>query len=241
MPGGHESPSGAFKPQTGLRSKCCVFSAARSQRFRRAGSDGLRPPTSASCLGRHSHPAGRCPNSSSLYPPLAAVVAVANKGLLAFDNPKAEVETKKCQPLRSDGLRHPASASCLGRHSHPAGRCPNSSSLHPPQAAVVAVAHFFFFFSDLQAPQSLRDSSPQGATNANIKIIFPLIMARAHAVAISNSVTPAQTTRHILWRLHLPLQNPPPHGNRSPVRRGSSWPGPSGRRPAPAARRRRAR
>ena len=100
---------------------------------------------------------------------------------------------------------------------------------------------FFFRFSDLQAPQSLRDSSPQGATNANIKIIFPLIMARAHAVAISNSVTPAQTTRHILWRLHLPLQNPPPHGNRSPVRRGSSWPGPSGRRPAPAARRRRAR
>ena len=205
MPGGHESPSGAFKPQTGLRSKCRVFSAARARRFRRAGPDGLRHPASASCLGRHSHPAGRCPNSSSLYPPLAAVVAVANKGLLALDNPKAEVETKKCQPLRS--------------------------------------THFFFFFrfSDLQAPQSLRDSSPQGATNANIKIIFPLIMARAHAVAISNSVTPAQTTRHILWRLHLPLQNPPPHGNRSPVRRGSSWPGPSGRRPAPAARRRRAR
>ena len=240
MPGGHESPSGAFKPQTGLRSKCRVFSAARSQRFRCAGPDGLRHPASASCLGRHSHPAGRCPNSSSLYPPLAAVVAVANKGLLALDNPKAEVETKKCQPLRSDGLRHPASASCLGRHSHPAGRCPNSSSLHPPQAAVVAVAHFSRF-SDLQAPQSLRDSSPQGATNANIKIIFPLIMARAHAVAISNSVTPAQTTRHILWRLHLPLQNPPPHGNRSPVRRGSSWPGPSGHRPVPAARRRHAR
>ena len=34
VPGGHESPSGAFKPQTGLRSKCRVFSAARSQRFR---------------------------------------------------------------------------------------------------------------------------------------------------------------------------------------------------------------
>ena len=71
VPGGHESPSGAFKPQTGLRSKCRVFSAARSQRFRRAGPDGLRHPASASCLGRHSHPAGRCPNSSSLHPPLA--------------------------------------------------------------------------------------------------------------------------------------------------------------------------
>ena len=71
VPGGHESPSGAFKPQTGLRSKCRVFSAARSQRFRRAGPDGLRHPASASCLGKHSHPAGRCPNSSSLHPPLA--------------------------------------------------------------------------------------------------------------------------------------------------------------------------
>ena len=77
VPAGHESPSGAFKPQTGLRSKCRAFSAARSQRFRRAGPDGLRCPASTSCLERHSCPAGRCPNSSSLYPPLAAVVAVA--------------------------------------------------------------------------------------------------------------------------------------------------------------------
>ena len=37
-------------------------------------------------------------------------------------------------------LRHPADASCLEQHSHPAGRCPNSNSLFPPQAAVVAVA-----------------------------------------------------------------------------------------------------
>ncbi len=40
----------------------------------------------------------------------------------------------------SSGLRHPASASCLERHSRLAGRCPNSSSLFRPQAAVVAVA-----------------------------------------------------------------------------------------------------
>ena len=38
------------------------------------------------------------------------------------------------------GLRHPASASCLGRHSRLAGRCPNNSSLFPPLAAVVIVA-----------------------------------------------------------------------------------------------------
>ena len=41
---------------------------------------------------------------------------------------------------RLDGLRLPASAAALERALHPAGRCPNSSSLFPPQAAVVAVA-----------------------------------------------------------------------------------------------------
>ena len=46
-------------------------------RFRMASAIGLRHPASASCLGRHSRLAGRCPNSSSLFPPLAAVVVVA--------------------------------------------------------------------------------------------------------------------------------------------------------------------
>ena len=45
---------------------------------------GLRPPRpgcgSQRLLRCRSHPAGRCPNSSSLFPPLAAVVAVAPKG-----------------------------------------------------------------------------------------------------------------------------------------------------------------
>ena len=40
----------------------------------------------------------------------------------------------------ASGLRHPASASCLGRHLRLAGRCPNNSSLFPPLAAVVVVA-----------------------------------------------------------------------------------------------------
>ena len=38
---------------------------------------GSRLPAAASCLGRHAHPAGRSPNSSSLFLPLAAVVAAA--------------------------------------------------------------------------------------------------------------------------------------------------------------------
>ena len=46
-------------------------------RFGVAAAIGLRHPASASCLGRHLRFAGRCPNNSSLFPPLAAVVVVA--------------------------------------------------------------------------------------------------------------------------------------------------------------------
>ena len=54
-------------------------------------------------------------------------------------NKKAVLPKQSCRK-GSSGLRLPASASCLGRHSRLAGRGPNSSSLFPPQAAVVAVA-----------------------------------------------------------------------------------------------------
>ena len=42
-----------------------------------SASYGLRLPASALCLERHARLAGRCPNNSSLFPPLAAVVVVA--------------------------------------------------------------------------------------------------------------------------------------------------------------------
>ena len=45
-----------------------------------ATASGLRLPASASCKVLHSRPAGRCPNNSSLFPPLAAVVVVALVG-----------------------------------------------------------------------------------------------------------------------------------------------------------------
>ena len=67
----------------------------KHQRFRRAGSDGLRYPASTSCLGRHSCPADRGPNSSSLFPPQAAVVAVARKGLLAPFRPRRRGRSTK--------------------------------------------------------------------------------------------------------------------------------------------------
>ena len=81
---GRRCPQG-MKAPVGLLSRrpVCAANAACSARqglryFRGAGGGGLRLPASASCLGWHSHPAGRCPNSSSLFRPLAAVVAVAN-------------------------------------------------------------------------------------------------------------------------------------------------------------------
>ena len=75
----------------------------KRQRFRRAGSDGLRHPASASCLGRHSHLAGRCPNSSSLYPPQAAVVAVANKGCSPLIIPKEKSKRKNASRFAQTG------------------------------------------------------------------------------------------------------------------------------------------
>ena len=44
VPAGHESPSGAFKPQTGLQSKCRVFSAARSLLLSRRGRRRVAAP-----------------------------------------------------------------------------------------------------------------------------------------------------------------------------------------------------
>ena len=58
-----------------MRSSPFSFGAGRFGM--RSASSGLRHPASASCLGRHSRLAGRCPNNSSLFPPLAAVVVVA--------------------------------------------------------------------------------------------------------------------------------------------------------------------
>ena len=82
-----------------IKADCSLLRAKREpekhQRFRRAGSDGLRYPASTSCLGRHSCPADRGPNSSSLFPPLAAVVAVARKGLLAPFRPQRGCRSPK--------------------------------------------------------------------------------------------------------------------------------------------------
>ena len=67
-------------------------------------------------------------------------------------------------------LRHPADASCLEQHSHPAGRCPNSNSLFPPQAAVVAVAGH-----SIARPIALRatGSHPSGRSSEKLPACCP--------------------------------------------------------------------
>ena len=74
-PQGMKAPVGLLSRRPVCKANAAC-SARKGLRYFRGG--GLRLPASASCLGWHSHPAGRCPNSSSLFRPLAAVVAVAN-------------------------------------------------------------------------------------------------------------------------------------------------------------------
>ena len=71
--------------------------------------------------------------------------------------PLSPQRVKGCSPLTIPKMRSkPKNASRFAKtgcgsqrllrcRSHPAGRCPNSSSLFPPLAAVVAVAHFLCF------------------------------------------------------------------------------------------------
>ena len=89
-----KAPVGLSSRQSGLRSKCRVFSAARTGIHEKGAARPFQTPKGKSkrkkasrfaktgcgsqrLLRCRSHPAGRCPNSSSLFPPLAAVVAVA--------------------------------------------------------------------------------------------------------------------------------------------------------------------
>ena len=71
---------------------------------------GLRHPADASCFEQHSHPAGRCPNSNFLFPPLAAVVAVAGHSIarpIAFGNrvPPQRTVLRETSDVSADKLR----------------------------------------------------------------------------------------------------------------------------------------
>ena len=93
----------------------------------RAVFPGLRFPASISALERASYPAGRSPNSSFLFPPLAAVVAVAlaELGCIAGAAPPPtrclsnDLKRASVSPLR--GNRQ----TCAVVPPSPAGKAPN--------------------------------------------------------------------------------------------------------------------
>ena len=158
------SPVSLWPKVSGLRTGYPSSNLSVSLRSTRPGCG------SQSLLRCRLHPAGRCPNSSSLFPPLAAVVAVApGRGasgeearLCGMPRPPlgrgggtASAVTERLSPARASRSGCPLSNLSVSLRStrpgcgsqrllrcrlHPAGRCPNSDSLFPPLAAVVAVA-----------------------------------------------------------------------------------------------------
>ena len=165
MPGGHESPSGAFKPQTGLRSKCRVFSAARARRFRCAAAGrGLfsfgtkREPERTAVPGGHESPSGAFKPQTGLRSKCRVFSAAraqrfrragpTRKGLLAPFNPKEDgLHTKK--------LAASLNAFLCSAISRPLSRCGGSS----PQGSGCALS---VTFGDTLSPfLSLRDIFPR--------------------------------------------------------------------------------
>ena len=118
VPGGHESPSGAFKLQTGLRSKCRVFSAARARRFRCA----------AAGRGLFSFGTKREPEKCQRF----RRAGPTRKGLFAPFNPKEDgLHTKK--------LAASLNAFLCSAISRPLSRCGGSS----PQGSESALSVTF--------------------------------------------------------------------------------------------------
>ena len=189
MPGGHESPSGAFKPQTGLRSKCRVFSAARARRFRCAAAGrGLfsfgtkREPERTAVPGGHESPSGAFKPQTGLRSKCRVFSAArarrfrraaAGRSLFSFGTKR---EPEKCQRFRragptrkgllapfnpkEDGLHTKKLAASLNAFlcsaiSRPLSRCGGSS----PQGSGCALS---VTFGDTLSPfLSLRDIFPR--------------------------------------------------------------------------------
>ena len=150
VPGGHESPSGAFKPQTGLRSKCRVFSAARARRFRRAGAG----------RGLFSFDTKREPEKCQRF----RRAGPTRKGLLAPFNPKEDgLHTKK--------LAASLNAFLCSAISRPLSRCGGSS----PQGSQ-RLQLPFAVTTPSREKENLKN--PQIFQILKIKITFPLKMPR---------------------------------------------------------------
>ena len=95
-------------------------------------------------FGRDSPGRGRwheVPEGDSWHREAMTEKVLARKNALDLTNHCKSfiLEVQKALALQ-DGLRLPAAASCLERHSHLAGRGPNKNSLFLPQAAGIFVA-----------------------------------------------------------------------------------------------------
>ena len=143
MPGSHESPSGAFKPQTGLRSKCRVFSAARARRFRRAGAG----------RGLFSFGTKREPEKCQRF----RRAGPTRKGLLAPFNPKEDgLHTKK--------LAASLNAFLCSAISRPLSRCGGSSPQGSQRLQLpFAVTTPSREKENLKNPRLRSNESPSGA------------------------------------------------------------------------------
>ena len=161
VPGSHESPSGAFKPQTGLRSKCRVFSAARARRFRCAAAgrglfsfDTKREPERTAVPGSHESPSGAFKPQTGLRSKCRVFsaararrfrCAAAGRGLFSFDTKR---EPEKCQRFRRagptrKGLLAPFNPKEDGLHTKKLAASLNAFCVPPfqgPSAAAAAAA-----------------------------------------------------------------------------------------------------
>ena len=129
---------------------------------------GSRLPAAASCLGRHAHPTGRSPNSSSLFLPLAAVVAVAVRihPLYEFSLVKKQKPQRtciRCGFLVGAGGFEPPKLKAADLQSVPIGHSgtrPYSFVVHPFAGRLVYFSMrkgfcqlpFLLFFSRLTVP-----------------------------------------------------------------------------------------
>ena len=172
VPGRHESPSGAFKPQTGLRSKCRVFSAARSRRFRCAAAGrGLfsfgtkREPERTAVPGGHESPSGAFKPQTGLRSKCRVFsaararrfrCAAAGRGLFSFDTKR---EPEKCQRFRRAG---PTRKGLLAPFN------PKEDGLHTKKLAASLNA---FCVPPFQGPSAAAAAAPRrGASGCSCRL-----------------------------------------------------------------------
>ena len=140
VPVGHESPGGAFKAQTGLRSKCCVFNTTRSPLLSRRGRRRVAAP--CVCFVPWTALASCRPLPQQLLPefPLLSLCDIFPRPGEVFGHwPRSSpLQIKGCSPLIIP------------------------KQLGSIQKIQVAALEDFLRSADFEAPQPLRRQLPAG-------------------------------------------------------------------------------